>query len=244
MKTPSKTHMTVTNATNHGIAQHLKDHGTGCTFSAILYTKVGTRGKGKDTVCDTIVTGFSYEKLLKKDRTTIRGITAQELHEACVAADKRDKDGAIPDLAACAKAIADHTASIDKSLAGTNDSTTDAVRDPLIVGTERVPGCWVNNGSVDETKRGIVYIYGLKVGRKVITRDPSRPTPTKSRADVVAKGVLKTEFLRIGRWVQMKLAPGTEYYLKLGGEAVVMATEHGITELDGVTVREAFEASA
>ena len=83
MQTPTKTTMTVTNATNHQLAQHLADHGSKVTFSAVIYTKIGKRGKGRDTVCDTLVTGFSYENLLGRDLATVQGLTAAELHASC-----------------------------------------------------------------------------------------------------------------------------------------------------------------
>ncbi len=229
MQTPTTTTMTMTNASNHGLAQYLSNHGSKVTFTAVVYTKVGKRGKGQDTVCDTIVTGFSYENLLEKDYTTVRDIMPEKLYESCKAANVLDKTGAVPSLAACQKALDDHTASIEKSLAGTNKASTDAVREPLIVNGERVSGCWVNNGSVDPDKTGETYLYGLRVGRKVITKDPNQPAPTKSKPEVAAKNHLKKEFLRVGRWCQVKLPRGGDWYLKLGGKAVAMATENGIT---------------
>ncbi len=235
--------MTLTNASNHGLAQHLADHKTGCTFTSVIYTKVGKRDKGQDTVCDTIVTGFKYENLLAKDLVTVQGITAEQLHASCEAKKVFDKTGNVPSVAACQKALDDHAASIAKSLAGTNNATTDHVREPLIVNDVRVAGCWVNNGSVDSAKTGETYLYGLRVGRKVITKDPNQPAATRSKPDVAAKNHLKKEFLRVGRWCQVALARGGDWYLKMGGEAVAMATENGITKLDDVTVREAYEAA-
>lgn len=244
MQTPTTTTMTTTNATNHGLAQYLANQGSKVTFTAVRYTKVGTRGKGRDTVIDTIITGFSYEKLLVKDLATVQEITAEQLHASCKAANVRDKDGAVPGVVACRKALNDHASSIVRSLAGTNVSTTDGVREPLEVNGEPVHGCWVNNGTVDPAKTGETYMYGLRVGRKVITRDPNRPAATQSRSDVAAKNHLKREFLRVGRWCMIKLvARGGDWTLKLGGKAVAMATENGITELDGVTVREAYDAA-
>lgn len=243
MQTPTTTTMIQTNAHNHGLSAYLADAPGKVTFSSVIYTKKGKGGKGRDTVCYVMVTGFSYGNLLRKDRETIAEVTAMRLLLACVAADKRDKHGNYPTLADCGKAIAEQTVSLDKSIAGINPSTTDGVREPLMVDGVKVSGSWVNNGSVDAAKRGNVNMDGLCISRKVLVADPNQPPAVKSAGKTVAKKQLQSQFLRIGRWMSLSLTADTDYCLKLGGSAVVQATENGIDTIDGMTAREAYDAT-
>lgn len=251
MRTPSETTLPQSNINNVALAGYLADQRDGATFSAVIYHKVGKRVGGKkgkrygdDVVLDTIVTGFDYYRLCEKDLATLETVTPEALYKAVVESGRLDKDGHIPNVEACEVAIRAQAESFRKTLAGTNEATTDEVREPVIVDGKIVKGCWVNNGLVDRAKTGIPYLYGLRVGRKIMEPAKNGPIPaTKSRPDVVAKDVLRRAFLRIGRWCQVKLDPSTDFILKLGGEAAAMADEKGVALSENVTVTEVYEAA-
>lgn len=248
MKTPDTTTLPQSNINNVALAKYLSEQRDGATFSAVIYHKVGktVRDKryGDDTVLDTIVTGFDYHRLCEKDLATLEELTPEQLHAAVVESGRLDKNGHVPSVDACKIAIEAQKESFRKTLAGTNKATTDHVREPVIVDGKRIQGCWVNNGQVDRGKTGIPYLYGLRVGRKVLEEAENGPIPpSKSRPDVVAKDVLKRKFLRVGRWCQVKLDPSTDFILKLGGEAAAMADDRGVKLTENVSVREVYEAA-
>ncbi len=255
MRTKEKTTLPTSNINNVALARYLASHRSSATFSSVIYTKVGVeRGRkpnkkryGDDTVLDTCVTGFRYMNLCNKDLATLESgeISPQVLLDKLVELQRHDKDGHIPSLKDCERAILDQVNSFRRSLDGTNVSTTDEVREPVIVDGKTIQGCWVNNGKVDPKKTGIPYLYGLRVGRKVLEEAPNGPIPSSnSRPDVVAKNVLKSKFLRVGRWMQVKLDPSSYTAIKLGGEAAAEADSNGIVVLHtDITVREIYEAA-
>lgn len=252
MKTPSTTTLPVSNLNNRALAEYLASQRPGATFSAVIYTKLGkTRGGvlyGNDTVLDTVVTGFSYENLCKRDLATLKAgddVTAQMLCDKLVELDWRDRSGNLPSLQDCNQAIEEQMESFQKSLAGTNRATTDHVREPVIINGQIIKGCWLNNGVVDRAKTGMPYLYGLRVGRKVLEAADNGPIPAaRSGAVPLAKRCLKYKFLRVGRWMSVRLDPSSIIALKLGGEAAALADEKGLSVRDDdVTVREIYEAA-
>lgn len=251
MKTPDKTTLPISNLNNYALAEYLAAQRPGATFSAVIYKKLGkTRGGrlyGDDTVLDTVVTGFSYERLCERDLATLEAadeVTAQALYDKLVALGWRDRTGHIPSLQNCEQAILEQMESFRKSIAGTNESTTDHVREPVIVNGEIIKGCWLNNGAVDRAKTGMPYLYGLRVGRKVLEEAENGPIPeARSGAVPLAKRCLKYNFLRVGRWMSVRLDPSSFIALKLGGEAAALADEKGIRIEQNVTVREIYEAA-
>ena len=258
MQTPNTTTLPLTNINNSALAKYLSEQRENATFSAVIYTKVGkTRGGvqcGTDTVLDTIVTGFSYENLVAKDLKSLDPtltatdderpmiITPEMLQKAIAESKQRDRNGHVPSIEQCAQAIAEQAESFRKTLAGTNRSTTDHVREPVIVNGERIPGCWVNNGMVDRAKTGVPYIYGLRVGRKVLEKGEHPIPPTKSGPVPLAKRILRNKFLRVGKFMSVKLQG--DFILKLGGEAAVMADDRGVEVHEEVPVREVYERAA
>lgn len=248
MKTPNTTTLPLTNINNAALARYLSEQKNGATFSAVIYTKIGRLVGGvrcgDDTVLDTIITGFSYEKLCAKDLETLRSekVRPGDLQRVLFDNNIRDRTGHIPSIQACEQAIAEQMASFEKTLAGTNRSTTDHVREPVIVDGQRIQGVWVNNGRVDREKMGVSYLYGLRVGRKVLEKAEHPLPPVRSGAVPLAKRILKKEFLRVGRWMQVKLYG--DFILKLGGEAAVMADDRGVEICEDITVREVYERAA
>ena len=251
MKTPETTTLPVSNLNNYALAEYLASQRPGATFSAVIYKKLGKeRGGmlyGDDTVLDTVVTGFSYGKLCERDLATLdtaEDVTDQALYEKLVELKWKDRNGNTPSVQECKQAILEQMESFRKSLAGTNTSTTDHVREPVIVNGETIKGCWLNNGAVDRKKTGMPYLYGLRIGRKVLEAADNGPIPAaRSGAVPLAKRALKYNFLRVGRWMSVRLDPSSFIALKLGGEAAALADEKGIRVEENVTVREIYEAA-
>lgn len=130
------------------------------------------------------------------------------------------------------EAVADLKASLQSSIDGTNESTTDDVFEPLVVNGSTVRGARVYvgpNGDGEMTApKGTIYIQGLKVASKVIEPAANGPIPaSKSAPKSAAKRWIRAR-LPIGKYVSYRLEPGTEFTLKVGGAAVVHATENGI----------------
>lgn len=254
MWTPPITTMPLSNATNSGLAAYLASSKSGCKFSSLVIRKVGvTRGRGSakkvygdDVVLVTLVTGFSYTKLLGRDLISVREVSPTQL---LAAVKKSCKYGFLNDFKTddCKTALDEVEISIRKSLANENRSTTDHVREPTVViqdgGRNTAKNTWVNNGRVDPFKTGNVYLMALKVSEMILEQALNGPIPRpESKATVVAKKVLEKVYLRRSRIVSYRLCAGQEYYLKIGGEAIIEARGNGIHEItDKMTVRAAWE---
>jgi hypothetical protein len=136
------------------------------------------------------------------------------------------------------------TDSFDKTLAGTNESTTEHVYEPLVVNGETVRGSRVYTGNPngqDAATPGTVYLQGLKIGERVLDAAPNGPVPaSQSAAKTVAKNVLRSR-LPVARYVSYKLDAAGGWLLSAGGAAVAACDTNGVT-LDADRVNAAVEA--
>ena len=240
--------MTTTNAASATLAAHLADAKVG-SFVGLITQKQGVeRGRGAakmtygdDTVHTVIVTGFRYGRLVERSLAKLVGMNPADVVDAGLV----DGEGNAVTLADVQTAMSDIAASFRDSLAGTAESTTDHVYDPLVVDGETVRGCRVYKcvagdpahecqcrdctGDAKAPKAGTVYLQGLAVGSKVIVPAPNGPVPaSKSRADVVAKNWIRAR-LPVGRYVSYRLEAGQPWMLAAGGVAAAASDAAGIT---------------
>jgi len=130
-------------------------------------------------------------------------------------------------------ALTEQINSFVKTLAGTNESTTDHVYESLVVDGEKIRGYRVYVGPTDPKAApaatpGTIYLQGLLVGRKVITKAQHDKPAGKSGAKSVAKKHLRS-FLPVRRYVSYCLQPGSDFILNLGSDAVSASDAAGIT---------------
>ena len=194
---------------------------------------------GDDTVRDTFVAGRSYTSLKRKDAVILAALTGADLDQMVadghtawsgrgakavqVAVTRADFDAALADM----------IASTDKSIAGTNTSTTDHVYEPLLVDGKALKGYRVYVGPADDSIKpasapGTIYVQGLRVGRKVIQAAQYAKPASKSGGKTVAKKVI-TRLLPSRRYVSYSLEAGSDFILNLGAEAVTASDAAGIT---------------
>lgn len=252
--------MTQTNASSAALAASLAGARKG-TFTGIIQKLVGfERGGvryGDALVHDVVITGFSYTRLKERDLKVLQGITDADLTKVLdankpMAWDRPRAKNAVQvpvTLADMKLALQEMIDSCQKSIAGTNTSTTDGVYEPLVVDGQEVRGARVYTGHADPTldaaPKGTIYLQGLRVGRTVLA-DPANGwgPDTRSEAKTVAKGVITQGFkLPSRRYVSYKLdTASSSWVLAVGGAAAVAADAAGVTlEASGVTeVREAF----
>jgi hypothetical protein len=203
---------------------------------------------GNDTVRDTFVAGASYMNLKAKDAAILDALTGADLDAMAGAAHSAwSGRGAKATQVTVTRAdfdlaLAEMIVSTDKTLAGTNTSTTDAVYESLTVDGETIPGYRVYVGPTDPTATpaaapGTIYVQGLRVGRKVIEAAEFAKPASKSAAKTVAKRVI-TRLLPSRRYVSYCLEAGTDFILNLGSDAVTASDAAGIT-VDPTAVTEA-----
>jgi len=251
--------MTTTNSISPVLAANLASARKG-TFTSLIIRKEGEeRGAagnktvyGDDLVQVVIITGFRYENLVARSRDMLAAMTDAEV-DALVARGYTGWQGRgakaveVPVTRADFDAArAELTDSFDKTLAGTNESTTDHVYEPLVVNGETVRGSRVYTGNPngqDAATPGTVYLQGLKIGERVLDAAPNGPVPaSQSAAKTVAKNVLRSR-LPVARYVSYKLDTSTPgaWLLSAGGAAVAACDTNGVT-LDADRVNAAVEA--
>lgn len=219
------------------------------TFTSLIIRKEGeTRGPqgskvkyGDDLVHVVIITGFRYERLVAKSRDALAAMTDAEI-DALVNKGYTGWQGRGAKAVSCPVTRADFDAaraelldSFDKTLTGTNESTTDHVYEPLVVNGETVRGCRVYTGNPDPTLNaatpGTVYLQGLKIGERVLDAAPNGPVPaSQSNPKTVAKNVLRSR-LPVARYVSYKLdtsVPGA-WLLSAGGTAAAACDTNDVT---------------
>jgi len=241
-----------TNANSALLAALLADARVG-TFTGLVTRKVGVeRGAadnkvryGDDEVHVCLFTGFKYVGLCERSLTALATLSdADLLAEAQANGVARAWSGrgknavevelTLADFAAAREELID---SFSKSIAGTNESTTDDVFEPLVVDGAAVRGARVYTGQTEAAKKagrapaaktGTIYLQGLQITSRVITPAPNGPKPaSQSAPKTVAKELLRCR-LPISRYVSYKLEPGTEFLLRSGGTAEVEAEKAGI----------------
>lgn len=228
------------------------------TFTSLIIRKEGEeRGAagskvtyGDDMVQVVIITGFKYERLVARSRDMLASMTDAEV-EALVArgytgwSGRGAKAVEVPVTRADFDAArAELTDSFDRTLAGTNESTTDHVYEPLVVNGETVRGARVYTGNPngqDAAVPGTVYLQGLKIGERVLDAAPNGPVPaSQSNPKTVAKNVLRSR-LPVARYVSYRLDSAGGWLLSAGGAAVAACDTNGVT-LDADRVNAAVEA--
>jgi len=127
--------------------------------------------------------------------------------------------------------------SIDKTLAGTNTSTSAHVYEPLEVDGRKVKGCkvYIGSGGADANEdsrtpeAGSIHIAGLHIASRVV-EEAEHPKPaTKSGGKAIAKKRIESWFkLPSRRYVQYRIPAGEQWRLKVGGQAALAMTEHGL----------------
>ena len=216
------------------------------TFTSLIIRKEGEeRGPagskvtyGDDLVHVVVITGFRYERLVAKSRDMLANMTDADI-DALVARNYTGWQGRGSKAVSCPVTRADFDAarvelldSFDKTLAGTNESTTDHVYEPLVVNGETVRGCRVyigNPNGQDAATPGTVYLQGLKIGERVLDAAPNGPVPaSQSNPKTVAKGVLRSR-LPVARYVSYKLDAAGGWLLSAGGAAVAACDTNGVT---------------
>jgi len=248
-----------TNSSSVSLAQSLASARKG-SFTGIIQQLVGSERGGvryaDALVHDVVITGFSYIKLKERDLKVLNKITDADL-AAVIAAkapqawDRPRAKNAVQvpvTLADMKLALSEMIDSCQKSIAGTNTSTTEDVYEPLVVDGETVRGARVYTGHADPTldaaPKGTIYLQGLRVGRTVLA-DPANGwgPATKSEAKTVAKGMITSEFrLPSRRYVSYKLdTSSSSWVLAVGGGAALAADSAGIT-LDAALVEDVREA--
>ncbi len=248
-----------TNANSALVSALLADARVG-TFTGLITTKKGKeagRGAdkklyGNDQVHVVIFTGFKYENLVKRSLAMVTTLDA-----ATMVAEGAKKGNVFTEAdveAARAELVDTYT----KSLAGTNESTTAHVYNPLVVngetvrgsrvykcvaetkdedGNDRVCHCRTCTGDAKAPLDGTIYLQGLQVFSKVLVPAPNGKAPAANSAPkTLAKNAL-TNHLPIAKYVSYALTPGDDFILAAGGTAAVEATKAGFMvtpEVDAV----------
>jgi len=240
-----------TNANSPLLSALLADARVG-TFTGLVTTKRGVeRGPkgnkvryGDDTVHVCVFTGFKYLSLVQRSLDTLATLMDADLLAAAQAKGVkawlgRGKNAVQVELTAqdFADARAELVESYNKTLSGTNESTTDDVFEPLVRDGKTVRGCRVYTGQTPESakagrkpaaKVGTIYLQGLQVSSRVITEAPNGPKPaSKSGAKTVAKRLL-TRNLPVSKYVSYRLQPGDDFILRSGGTAQLAAEKDGL----------------
>lgn len=234
-----------TNANAPEVAALLADARVG-TFTGLVTTKKGTVKGGvqydNDTVHTVVFTGFRYDRLVARSLAALDNVDAADI----VA--KAAKDGHTITTADVDMALAELRDSYTKTLAGTNESTTAHVYEPLVVDGETVRGarvykcvaettdangeprvCHCRNctGDAKAPMPGTIYLQGLRVFNEVLVPAPNGKAPApKSAAKTIAKNTI-TRGLPVSKYVSYSLEPGTDFILRAGGAAAVEATKAG-----------------
>lgn len=247
-----------TNAANTVLASDLAAGRASATFTGIVIrltgSEYGPKGAkvrvGDALVHDTIVSGFKYRNLKDRDIQALLAVTLQDLrdleaqnHEAWDRPRAKAAKKVRLVLADYQDALKALLESANKSYAGTNESTTDHVYEPLVVDGELVRGCRVYVGhATDPSKNcaepGTVYLQGLRVGRRVLEQPENGWSNPNSRSGVAAtakKLVSRLAKLPSKRYVSYKLDPKGEWVLNLGGAAAAAADADDVT-VDPVAV--------
>lgn len=231
-----------TNALNVALAADLAAARNG-TFTGLIIRKEGTEKGGvvygNDLVHAVIITGFSYMNLVARSKAKLEAMTDADI-DALVAKGMTGfvGRGAKATTVAVTRADFDDAraellASYERTLTGTNTSTTEDVYEPLVVEGETVRGCRVytgnKSGNPDAAPVGTIYLQGLQIGSRVLEAGINGPAPRpQSAAKTVAKNALSSR-LPSSRYVSYKLSPNGEWVLNVGGQAAAAADGAGVT---------------
>ena len=127
--------------------------------------------------------------------------------------------------------------SIEKTLNGTNTSTSAHVYEPLEVDGNSVRGCkvYVGDGGADAgadartPEEGSIHISGLRIASRVIEEAEFAIPASKSGGKTIAKRLINKWLSLPSRlWVQYTIPAGENWRLKVGGQAALAMTDHGL----------------
>lgn len=236
------------------------------TFTGLITQKVGkTMGPkdakvtyGDDLVHTVIITGFSYERLVKRSLEALNAINVADImaevtKRGLVGYTGRGKNQVQTPVTASdiGEAMMELKDSFNRTLDDNceSESTTAHVYEPLVVDGEVVVGgrvyrCVADTGrkchcracteDAKAPKDGTIYLQGLKVWSKVLTPAANGPIPaSKSAAKTVAKNLLRSK-LPVNKYVSYRLEPGTDFLLRAGGTAEIEATQDGFKVTDEI----------
>ena len=225
------------------------------SFTGLITKKVGVvRGRGTakqtygdDTVHTVIITGFNYLDLVRKSLVTLKTLTPEAIEAECAAKGKTDKDGKAITASDVLTAMAELEDSFNATLNGTNESTTDAVYEPLVKDNETVVGgrvyrctglanckCRTCSGDEKAPLDGTIFVQGLKIHESIVTPAVNGPAPKPaSSAKTVAKNAV-TAHLPTRRYVSYRLEPGKDFILRAGGVAEIEAMKGGFKVTDDI----------
>jgi len=252
-----------TNSNSAILALGLVSQRPSASFTSVILRKQGEeRGPkgakvryGDDMVHVVVVTGFSYENLVRRSLDMLPEVRAQvaqitaDLAGAEAWEGRGKKAVKVPvSEADVVAALDDLEASFTKSLdpSAESESTTKHVYEPLVVDGEAVRGsrvyrCVADKVASGEVKEchcrecsgdskapldGTVYLQGLQIGSKVLEAAPNGPVPaSKSGPVVVAKNAIRRK-LPVSRYVSYRLHG--DFILKVGGTAAMRVDQDGI----------------
>lgn len=223
------------------------------TFTGIITQKKGeARGRGSarmvygdDVVHTVMITGFSYENLVRRSLKSLLLMKTDDLLALSETQNLRDKDGNPIHRVDIQEAWNELRESFERTLdpTMTSTSTTAHVYEPLVVNEEQVTGakvyrcvknvsgevchCRACTGDERAPLDGTIHLDGLKVWSKVLVPAPNGPVPaSKSAAKTVAKNMIR-RLLPVSRYVSYVLEPGTDFMLRAGGAAALEAANGG-----------------
>jgi hypothetical protein len=238
-----------TNADNPLVAKTLSDARNG-TLSSLIYRQKGVVRGGKvcgdDLVHTVFVCGFIYENAVKKSaKKLFYEINMQDIVDEAAAKNILDKDGNAITLADACAARDELLDSFDRTLNPNepSTSTTADVYEPLVVDGEAILGARVYTGPDDPSnkrapKPGTIYLQGLKIGKKILEAGAPRPK-TASKAKTIAKSLIRRH-LAVGSYVSFALERGTDYILRVGGQAALAAKDDNV-EIKDMNITEVFD---
>ena len=232
-----------TNADNPIVAKTLNDARNG-TLSSLIYRQKGTKRGGKvygdDLVHIVFISGFKYENAVAKSATKLRNeINMQDIVDEAETKNITDKNGDPITLTAACAARDELLDSFVRTLnpSEPSTSTTAEVYKTLDVDGESVVGARFYTGAGTSKdprapKPGTIYLQGLKIGKKVLEEGPNGPRPkTASSAKTIAKNLIRRH-LSVGSYVSFALERGSDYILRIGGQAAVAAKDDSVEVKD------------
>ena len=227
-------------------------------FLSVAVQKAGVlRGKkgakvrhGDDKVAAVILGGVNYTNLKTRDQEILVEALQNDADLFQTLADKAADRGILAwsgrgknatQVAITAQdfedAYNDTLASIEKTLNGTNTSTSAHVYEPLEVDGHKVHGCkvYTGDGGADSgadartPEEGSIHISGLRIASRVIEAAANPIPESKSGGKTIAKRLIRSWLaLPSRRWVQYRIPAGEQWRLKVGGQAALAMTDHGL----------------
>lgn len=184
----------------------------------------------------TLVTGFSYINMVERSAKTLKAAMSSptfvaEMVEALAAAGQVDEGTGAAITATDLIDACTGTASgrkglltgYEQTLAGTNESTSEHVYEPLSVDGADIAGCKVYTGAGNATDPkapvpGTVYLAGVIIASKCVEKSANGDKlASKSGAVAVAKSFLEKHLdLSASRYRTFRLLPGEAVSLKCG----------------------------